>query len=95
MASGLPLVAPTTGGVTTYASDETAWLAPAEPEHFARCVQQIFAHPDVRARKIQRALVVARGYRWERVAGQFFDTYEKLVNRRSCEPFSAAVIATS
>ena len=27
MASGLPLVATETGGVTTYASDETAWLA--------------------------------------------------------------------
>ena len=79
MASGLPLVAPTTGGVTTYASDETAWLAPAEAEDFARCVQQIVAHPDVRARKTERALAVARSYRWERVAGQFFSTYRQLV----------------
>jgi alpha-1,6-mannosyltransferase len=79
MASGLPLVAPTTGGVTTYASDETAWLAPADAERFAVCVQQIFAHPQVSARRTERALAVAREYRWERIAGQFFDTYGQLV----------------
>jgi glycosyltransferase involved in cell wall biosynthesis len=79
MASGLPLVAPTTGGVLTYASDETAWLAPPEPESFARCVQQIFADAAARARKTARALAVAHEYRWERVAGQFFQTYEQLV----------------
>ena len=79
MASGLPLVAPTTGGVTTYASDETAWLASARAEHFARCVTQIFAHPAVRARKTARALEVARDYRWERIASQFFETYDSLV----------------
>ena len=79
MASGLPLVAPTTGGVTTYATDETAWLAPADPERFAVCVQQIFAHPEVRVRRTERALAVAHEYRWERIAGQFFDTYGQLV----------------
>jgi alpha-1,6-mannosyltransferase len=79
MASGLPLVAPRTGGVATYASDETAWLAPADAESFVRCVQEIFADPQARARKTARALEVAGQYRWERVASQFFNTYEQLV----------------
>lgn len=65
--------------VTTYASDETAWLAPADPESFAGRIQEIFADPDGRARKTERAMEVARSYAWERVAGQFFQTYEQLV----------------
>ena len=35
MAAGLPLIAPAAGGVTSYASPENAWLAPAEAEAFA------------------------------------------------------------
>jgi glycosyltransferase involved in cell wall biosynthesis len=79
MASGLPLVAPTEGGITSYASDETAWLAPADAESFARRIQDMFAQPDERARRTELAMSVARRYAWERIAGQFFQTYEQLV----------------
>ena len=79
MASGLPLVAPSAGGVTSYASDETAWLAPARPEAFAARIREIFADGAARQRKTTRALQVAGQYRWERVASQFFETYEQLV----------------
>ena len=51
MASGLPLVAPSSGGVMSYATEESAWLAPPDPENYARRIQEIFAHPDVRAQK--------------------------------------------
>lgn len=90
MVSGLPLVAPTEGGVTTYASDETAWLAPADAESFAGRVHQMFADPVARARKTERAMAVGRGYAWERVAGQFFTTYEQLVRMFTGAPFKCS-----
>ncbi|HKY22250.1 MAG TPA: glycosyltransferase [Vicinamibacterales bacterium] len=88
MASGLPLVAPAHGGVTTYASDETAWLASANAESFAGRVQEIFADDAARDRKTARAMAVAKDYAWERVAGQFFQTYEQLVRTSTGSPFT-------
>lgn len=79
MASGLPLVAPTTGGVTTYASDETAWLARTDAESFAGRIREVFADPCERCRRITQALAVAREYGWDSVASRFFATYSQLI----------------
>jgi alpha-1,6-mannosyltransferase len=80
MASGLPLVAPPRGGVTTYANEATAWLAEPDAESFARRVQEIFAHPETRNQKTRRALEIARRYSWQRVTDQFFDAYAQFVS---------------
>jgi alpha-1,6-mannosyltransferase len=79
MASGLPLVAPDTGGVTTYATEESAWPAPAHPEAFAGRIREVFADPLERSRKTARALCVAWDYRWEVTGKRFLATYEQLI----------------
>jgi alpha-1,6-mannosyltransferase len=79
MASGLPLVAPTTGGVTTYASDDSAWLAAPDVESFAARIREVVADSGERCRRIARAQAVAREYGWDAVAHRFFTTYLQLV----------------
>lgn len=87
LASGLPLVAPDAGGVTTYATAETSWPAPADPASFAARVRQIFSDPDDRQRRVSRALASSQTYRWEAVARQFFTTYEQLIRGFTGAPF--------
>lgn len=90
MASGLPLVAPDTGGVTTYATEDAAWPATAEPEVFAARIREVFGNEHVRLRKVSRALEVARDYRWELVARRFFTTYEQLLRDATGSPLIAS-----
>lgn len=85
MASGLPLVAPDTGGITTYATEEVAWPAPPTPDSFAQRVREVFADPAVRRQKVECAMARATEYRWEVIAQRFFRTYEQLI-RAGIEP---------
>jgi alpha-1,6-mannosyltransferase len=78
MAAGLALVAPNTGGVTSYANDANAWLTPATPEAFARQIRSVQADPDVRARKTARARETALEYQWSNVTSQFLSLYREL-----------------
>jgi glycosyltransferase involved in cell wall biosynthesis len=48
MASGLPVVAPISGGVLSYANEQNSWLVEANGQTFANSVRQIF--DDERAR---------------------------------------------
>ena len=76
MASGTPLVAPDAGGVLDYADATCAWLAKPDGAAFADAVREVLSNsPEARA-KVQRARQVAERYDWQKVAGQFFDTYE-------------------
>lgn len=78
MASGLPLVAPNRGGVTSYASAENAWLAPADVESFAAAIDDLLADESERNRRLQNALRTAAEYQWDRVAASFLDLYAEL-----------------
>jgi glycosyltransferase involved in cell wall biosynthesis len=55
MASGLPLVAPVSGGVLEYASAENAWLAEPTAAGFAAAVQCIAGGTSERHQKLERA----------------------------------------
>jgi alpha-1,6-mannosyltransferase len=90
MASGLPLVAPSTGGVTTYATEETAWLALPTPESFAARIGEVFADPVARNRRVRRALEVAASYRWDVVASRYFSTYGQLIRGTTSAPFTSS-----
>lgn len=78
MASGLALVAPNTGGVTSYATDANAWLTDATPEAYAAQVRAIRADPDSRSRKIALARETALEFRWSTITSQFLSLYREL-----------------
>lgn len=78
MAAGLPLIAPRSGGVLSYANDHNAWLTNAEPAAFAAAVRSIFADPAMRKDKLARARWTAAQYRWPDVTARFFALYDEL-----------------
>lgn len=78
MAAGLPLVAPNSGGVLSYANDTNAWLAKANADAFAAAVKSVFADASVRKDKLARARWTAEQYSWSEVADRFFALYDEL-----------------
>ena len=73
MAAGLPLVAPRSGGVLSYANDDNAWLSCATAKAFAVAVQSLFSDDHERLRRIQNARITAAQHDWTSIAGQYFD----------------------
>jgi alpha-1,6-mannosyltransferase len=78
MASGLPLVAPNSGGVTEFADHSNAWLVPPTPESFALSVREIISEREVREKKVQNALSTAASFCWEQAATAFLDLYQQI-----------------
>ena len=78
MASGLPVVAPFSGGVLSYANEHNSWLADASGESFANSVRRIFADESARQSKVSRAMDTACEFSWARTATRFFDLYDDL-----------------
>ena len=81
MGSGLPLVAPNCGGVTSYANSQNAWTVEPNVESFTRAVEGITGDSLLRAQKTSRAVATAQEYSWKRVASSFLDLYSEL-----CKP---------
>jgi glycosyltransferase involved in cell wall biosynthesis len=59
MASGVPTVAPNSGGILSYATDENAWLVEPSAEKFAKAVRDVIADPATTAYKVEAALQTA------------------------------------
>lgn len=78
MSSGLPVVAPDRGGVTSYADSTNSWIVPPEPRAFAKVVQEVVSTPALREQRVVQALATAARFRWETVAGLFLDLYEDI-----------------
>ena len=78
MASGLPLLAPNLGGVTSYASPANAWVVPPTVEDFARAVGEVVGNRELAAQKTERALATAAVYSWDRVADGFLNLYQEM-----------------
>ncbi len=76
MASGLPVVAPKSGGVLSYATDENAWLEEPRVEEYFAAVRDVFNDDEKRARKIKNALKTARSYTWENSTDRLFALYD-------------------
>lgn len=77
MAAGLPLVAPTSGGVLTYADQENAWLAESTAEAFAEAVRNIYADETITRRKVDKARATAADFAWPRVTASYFRLYDQ------------------
>jgi glycosyltransferase involved in cell wall biosynthesis len=71
MAAGLALVAPDSGGVTSYANTSNAWLTPPTAACFAAAILAAAADPAARAARARNARATAVSYRWEVAAARF------------------------
>ena len=79
MASGLAVMAPDSGGVTSYANEENACLLNPDADSFASAATFIRANPHVRAKKIRAARETAEQYRWTKVTGRLLNLYQEII----------------
>jgi alpha-1,6-mannosyltransferase len=86
MAAGLPLVAPRSGGVLSYANDDNAWLAAANGETFANAVESVFANPHLAAERVAAARKTALAHDWPIVAAQYFRLYDRIAGFKPLIP---------
>lgn len=78
MASGTPLLAPDSGGVTSYANERNAWLAAPKVESFAATLERMLDNDDERQSRMKAALETAHQFDWSTVAPSFLDLYSEL-----------------
>jgi alpha-1,6-mannosyltransferase len=80
MSAGLPLIAPDTGGVTSYANAENAWLIHPDASSFADAARAIRENPQECARRIRHAQATASQFRWPTVTSQFLNLCRELID---------------
>jgi glycosyltransferase involved in cell wall biosynthesis len=78
MASGLPLVAANTGGITSFAGEANAWLAEPTAVAFAAAVHQAFEDHGARLAKVREGLATALAHRWDCAALAYFSLYDAI-----------------
>jgi len=78
MASGVPTLAPNTGGLLAYATNENAWLVAPTAGNFARTVREIISDENLRIRKIERAFEAARANTREISTDRLLATYDRM-----------------
>ena len=81
MASGLPVVAPHSGGVLSYANARNAWLVEPSGRGLASGVRDVFADDPARTAKVDQALRTVANFDWPQVAAAFFQLYDDLHRR--------------
>jgi glycosyltransferase involved in cell wall biosynthesis len=77
MGAGLPLVAPASGGVLTYATRDNSWLAHGGAATFADSVRAIVSDPISRKRKTENARATAAQFSWTKVTANYFRLYDE------------------
>lgn len=78
MASGLPVVAPNSGGVLSYANDENAWIAEPAADEFAAAVRSICSDESLRTARIAVGLATSNNYTWESSTDSLFALYDQM-----------------
>jgi glycosyltransferase involved in cell wall biosynthesis len=78
MISGAPTLAPDSGGILSYANDTNAWLVKPTGAEFAKAVREIIENPDLRARKVNNAILTALDNTREKSTDNLFATYDKM-----------------
>jgi alpha-1,6-mannosyltransferase len=81
MASGVPLIAPNAGGVTSYANSSNAWVVPASGEAFSAAIREILHEPEQRDKRVRAARVTAEELDWSAACGRFHALYRDLSQR--------------
>ncbi|MBX7174078.1 MAG: glycosyltransferase family 4 protein [Pyrinomonadaceae bacterium] len=78
MAARVPVVAPNSGGILSYANAENAWLCEPNGENFATAIREIIENEELRESKIEKAFDTAKANSRERSTDFIFATYDKL-----------------
>ena len=78
MASGLPLIAPNSGGILEYANSSNAFVVEPTAKAFSASVLELIRNPELQALKIANALSTAESFSLERVADSFLLLYEQI-----------------
>jgi len=78
MASGLPLVAPNSGGILSYANEANAWLTEPHAASFAAAIRDAVANEPLRRSRIENGLATVEENRSETSAERLLDTYDRL-----------------
>ena len=78
MASGVPVVAPNSGGILSYATDENLWMREPTGENFAAAIREIIENPEHTKSKIKNALETARNNTREISTDRLLATYDKM-----------------
>ena len=76
MAAHIPVVAPDSGGLRTYASEENAWLGPAHPIAMARMVERCLEDAAARLRRVAAGRQTAEAHQWPAAAARIFAHYD-------------------
>ena len=78
MVSGVPTLAPNSGGILSYATGENAWLVEPTGENFAAAVREIIDDPRETARRTANAIKTAMENTREKSTDNLFATYDKM-----------------
>lgn len=80
MASRLPVVAPSAGGVLSYANQQNAWLAAPDAHAFALAIRTAISSPD--PFRLAAAFETARALDWSAVTARYFRLYDEIHRRQ-------------
>src|SRR5262249_48348575 len=89
MASGLPVIAPASGGITSYACAGNASLVEPDAEAFAGAAIALREHPELADAHRRAGRATAKRFDWPAVTASFFALYDELhaiVQGRSAVP---------
>lgn len=78
MVSGVPTLAPNSGGILSYATNENAWLVEPTGENFATSVREIIENPSETARRTENAVKTALENTREKSTDNLFAAYDKM-----------------
>ena len=86
MASGLPVVAPNSGGLLSYANDTNSWLSEPRSAKFAAAIENVFADVSVRISRINAGITTANRYDWDASTDALFELYDRFYSEFIASP---------
>jgi glycosyltransferase involved in cell wall biosynthesis len=76
MASRVPVVVPSAGGVLSYATHQNAWLAAPDARSFALAIRTAVSSPD--PSRVGAAFETARKFAWRADSARYFKLYDEI-----------------
>ena len=86
MASGLPVVAPNSGGLLSYANDTNSWLSEPSSAKFAAAIESVFADNSIRKSRIGAGITTANRYDWDTSTDALFELYDRIYSEFIASP---------
>ena len=88
LAAGTPLIAPRTGGLLSYATDDNAWLAGSNPSSLAAAVGRCLDDGPGRRAKAAHGIETASRFEWSASASRLLRLYDRVHEERLSTPGS-------